>query len=502
MFGRTRRGQANVLLSFGPAPFTVCASGVMKTYPLYLNGQWYTSEVALPVVNPASGEPFARVSIVERLWLQDALKLAHQTFAEWRQVTGKGRGEFLERVAAELERRREEIARLITLENGKPLNQSQGEVALAVDHLRWFAGEARRAYGRIVPQQIAGKRHLIVKSPLGVIGAISPWNFPLLLAVRKVAPALAAGCPVVLKPARQCPLSAIAFAECVAAQEPPRGLFQLVVGDAAELGREFLENPLCRKITFTGSTEVGRQLIAGAAPFIKPLSLELGGNAPVLVFADCPLEAAVNGVLTAKFRNGGQSCIAANRVYVERGLYPDFVRRLTERVQALVVGPGADPETEVGPLINREAVERATEHVHDALNGGARLLCGGKALARPGFFFEPTALANVSRNSLCMHEETFAPITPVTMFDHEREAIELANNTIHGLAAYAFTHDLRRTFRLAEALEAGVIGINDGLPTATQCPFGGVKQSGWGRELGSEGLEAFLETKHVSIDLE
>jgi succinate-semialdehyde dehydrogenase / glutarate-semialdehyde dehydrogenase len=474
----------------------------MKTYPLYLNGQWHTSDASLPVVNPASGQVFARVSVVDRVWLSDAIKHAHKAFAGWRQVTGKGRGEFLHRVADELERRREEIARFITLENGKPVVQSQGEVALAVDHLRWFAEEARRAYGRIVPQQMESKRHLVIKSPVGVVAAISPWNFPLMLAVRKVAAALAAGCPVILKPARQCPLAAIAFAECVAAVEPPRGLFQLVVGDAAELGREFLENPLCRKITFTGSTEVGRQLIAGAAPYVKPLSLELGGNAPVLVFADAELEAAVNGVLMAKFRNGGQSCIAANRIYVERAVYPEFLHLLAERVQALVVGDGVDPQTQIGPLINRAAVDKAAEHVHDAVNGGARLMCGGKPLRRAGFFFEPTVLANVSRTSLCMFEESFAPIAPVALFDNEREAIELANNSIHGLAAYAFTRDLKRMFRLAESLDAGVVSINDGLPTTSQCPFGGVKQSGWGRELGSEGLEAFLETKHVSIDLE
>jgi len=474
----------------------------MKTYPLYLNGQWHTSEATLPVVNPASGEEFARVSVVDRLYLNDAIKHAQQAFAGWRLVTGKGRGELLQRVANELDRRREEIARLITLENGKPIAQSQGEVALSVDHLRWFAEEARRTYGRIVPQQAESKRHLIIKSPIGVVAAISPWNFPMLLAARKVAPALAAGCPVILKPARQCPLAAIAFAECVAAVEPPKGIFQLVLGDAAELGKEFLENPLCRKISFTGSTEVGRQLVAGAAPLLKPLSLELGGNAPVLVFADCELEPAINAVMTAKFRNGGQSCIAANRIYVERAIYPEFLHLLQERVRELVVGDGVDPLTQVGPLINRAAVEKAVEHVQDAVNGGARVGCGGKRLNRPGYFFEPTVLANVSRTSLCMFEESFAPIAPVTMFDNEREAIELANNTSYGLAAYAFTRDLSRVFRLAESFDAGVIGINDGLPTTSQCPFGGVKQSGWGRELGSEGLEAFLEIKHVSIDLE
>ena len=358
----------------------------MKTYPLYLNGQWHTSDAALPVTNPASGEVFAQVSVIDRVYLNDAIKHAHNAFAGWRQVTGKGRGELLQRVANELDRRREEIARFITLENGKPISQSQGEVAMSVDHLHWFAEEARRSYGRIVPQQVESKRHLVIKTPIGVVAAISPWNFPLLLAVRKVAPALAAGCPVILKPARQCPLAAIALAECIAAVEPPKGIFQLVLGDAAELGKEFLENPFCRKITFTGSTEVGRQLIAGAAPFIKPLSLELGGNAPVLVFADCELEPAINGVMMSKFRNSGQSCIAANRIYVERAIYPEFLHLLQERVRELVVGDGVDPLTQVGPLINRAAVEKAAEHVQDAVNGGARVVCGGKRLNRNGFF--------------------------------------------------------------------------------------------------------------------
>jgi succinate-semialdehyde dehydrogenase / glutarate-semialdehyde dehydrogenase len=474
----------------------------MKIYPLYLNGRWHVSDATLSVINPASGETFARVSVVDRALVSEVIKDAHAAFGVWRRVTGKGRGEVLHRVAHEMERRREELARLITLENGKPIGQSQGEVALAVDHLRWFAEEARRVDGRIVAPQIESKRHLILKSPLGVVGAISPWNFPLMLAVRKVGAALAAGCTIVLKPARECPLAAVALAECVAAVEPPKGIFQLVLGDAAELGLEFLENELCRKVSFTGSTEVGRQLIAGAARTVKPLALELGGNAPLLVFADCDLAAAVKGAMMAKFRNTGQSCVAANRIYAERAIYPEFLRLFAERVQELVVGDGVDPQTQIGPLISAAAVARAQEHVQDAVNGGARLVCGGRRLQRPGYFFQPTVLANVSRGSLCMFEESFAPVAPVAPFETEREAIELANSSIHGLAAYVFTRDLGRTFRLAEALDAGVIGVNDGLPTTSQCPFGGVKQSGWGRELGSEGVEAFLETKHVSIDLE
>ena len=407
----------------------------------------------------------------------------------------------LQKIATELHRRREEVARLITLENGKPLTQSQGEVAMAEDHLRWFAEEARRAYGRVIPHQVEEKRHLTLKTPIGVVGAISPWNFPLVLAVRKVAPALAAGCPVILKPAGRTPLCASTFAECVYAIGMPKGVFQVVAGPAHEIGQELLDNPLCRKISFTGSTEVGKKLIEGAARQVKPLSLELGGHAPVIVFDDADLNDAVEGTLMAKFRNTGQSCIAANRIYVQRGIYERFLKQFVERTKALKVGDGLEPEVQIGPLIDEQAMAKAVEHVQDAVRGGARLLCGGNRLERAGFFFEPTVLADVPKGGLCMYEETFAPIAPVCVFDKEAQAIEQANHSEYGLSAYAFTRDIGRMFRLAESLEAGMIGINDGVPTATQAPFGGVKQSGWGRELGSEGLDAFLETKHISIGL-
>ena len=473
----------------------------MKTYSVYLNGALKITEKTYVVTNPANGEDVARMSTVDRPAVAQALKDAHAAFAGWRQFPGKRRGEFLHHVANELERRAEEVARLITLENGKPLSQSQGEVAMSVDHLTWFAEEARRGYGRIIPNQVEGKRHLAIKTPIGVVGAISPWNFPLVLAVRKVAPALAAGCPVILKPASRTPLAAAAFAECVHAVKFPKGVFQLVAGSASEIGKEFLNNPLCRKLTFTGSTEVGRQLIEGAAEQIKPLSLELGGHAPVLVFEDADLEGAVDGTILAKFRNSGQSCIAANRIYVQRGIYDAFLKLFVEKVKALKVGDGLDPQTQIGPLIDQEAVAKAAEHVQDALRGGARLLCGGKRMERPGYFFEATVLADVPRDGLCMREETFAPIAPICAFETEAEGIEQANNSPFGLSAYAFTRDLRRVFRLSESLEAGMIGINDGLPTTSQAPFGGVKQSGWGRELGIEGMDAFLETKHVSIGI-
>jgi succinate-semialdehyde dehydrogenase/glutarate-semialdehyde dehydrogenase len=471
----------------------------MTTYPLYLNGEFVQSEPAWNVINPANSEAFAKISTIDRARLAQAIADAHTAFAGWRQLTARARGEFLRRIATELQRRREEIARLISRENGKPLTQSLVEVAMSVDHLEWFAEEGRRAYGRVIPPQADGKRNLVIKSPIGVVGAISPWNFPLVLAIRKVAPALAAGCPVVLKPARQTPLSCIAFAECVHAAQFPKGVFQVVCGPSDEFGEEFLANPLCRKVTFTGSAEVGRVLIRNAASTIKPLSLELGGNAPLLVFDDADLNLAVEGALLAKMRNTGQSCIAANRLFVHRPIYERFLEAFVAKVKSLKVGESSEPGVEIGPLIDEAAVRHALELVQDAVQRGARLLCGGHRLERKGFFFEPTVLADVPTGALCRRDEIFAPIAPITVFDTEDEAIRLANDTVHGLSAYAFTRDVSRVFRLAEQLEAGMIGINDGLPTTSNAPFGGVKQSGWGRELGSEGLDAFLETKHISI---
>ena len=474
----------------------------MRTYPLYLNGEWKSTGSALPVVNPATAEAFAEVSTVDRSRVAEAVRDAHAAFQGWRRLTGKVRGAYLRTIADEMERRGSEIAHTITLENGKPLAQSRGEVAMSIDHLRWFAEEARRAYGRTIPNQVDSKRHVVVKTPMGVVAAISPWNFPLVLAVRKAAPALAAGCTVILKPASATTLCAVALAECVEAAKVPAGVFQLVLGRASEIAQEFLDNPRCRKITFTGSTEVGRILIQGAAGDIKPLSLELGGHAPVLVFEDADLPKAVEGAMIAKFRNTGQSCIAANRIYVHRPVYEEFLDLFTRQTGALKVGEGLEDGVDIGPLINEEGVVKAEEHIKDAVQRGARLLCGGKRIGRKGWFLEPAVLADVPQEAVCMSEETFAPVAAVVPFDTESEAIEQANNSPYGLSAYAFTRDLSRAWRLMELLEAGTIAINDGVPSTSQCPFGGVKQSGWGRELGIEGMDAFLETKHVSLGVE
>ncbi len=474
----------------------------MKNYPLYINNKWVHTEDTIEITDPSTNKPFAKISTIDRAVVKQAIAHAHQAFGVWSKLTGKIRGEYLEKIANELEKRSDEVAHFITRENGKPLAQSKGEVAMSVDHLRWFAGEARRIYGRTVPHQADGKRHLIIKNPVGVVAAISPWNFPLVLALRKVAPALAAGCPVVLKPASATPVCAVILAECIEAAKLPAGVFQLVAGSSSDIANEFLENPLCRKVTFTGSTEVGRKLIQNAANTIKPLSLELGGHAPFLVFEDADINAAVEGAIITKFRNTGQSCIASNRIYVQSSVYEPFLNRFVERTKQLKVGGGLENNVDIGPLIDEDGLVKALDQIRDATGAGAKLMCGGKRVEREGFFLEPTVLADVPDSAACMTNETFAPVAPVCAFDSESEVIERANDTSYGLCAYAYTQDIGRSFRLMESLEAGTIGLNDAVPSTSQSPFGGVKQSGWGRELGIEGLEAFLETKHVSLGLE
>lgn len=479
---------------------TDALKGEERPYSSYIAGRWVQTTEHLEVIDPSTAKPFAKVAAIQQDEVLAALEAAEKAFESWRQVSALERGNLLRRVADELLHRKQEIARAITLENGKPLAQSEGEVAMSADHLYWFAEEARRIYGRGIPNQVKGKRHLVVKTPVGVVGAIAPWNFPLVLSVRKVAPAMAAGCPVILKPATQTPLSGIHLAECMEAAGVPQGVFQLVIGDPAMVSETLLSSPICRKVSFTGSTRVGRLLIRGAAETIKPLCLELGGLAPVLVFDDCDLDVAVRETIIAKFRNTGQSCIAANRIYVQKKIHGEFVERFCAAVSKLRTGPGLEPGMDVGPLISESALNGALQQVEDAVSKGARLLTGGKRVADfAGFFIEPTVLDNVPTEAACMCEETFAPIAPISTFDTEEEVLEHANSSAYGLSAYAMTRDLNRMFRLAERLEAGTLGINDGAPTVSTAPFGGMKQSGWGRELGIEGLEAFLETKHISI---
>jgi len=468
--------------------------------PIYLHGEWCAQGPPLEVSNPSTGEVFAKVATIGRAETRRAIADADAAWEGWRNLSGKERGAYLHAIADGVEKRGDEIARTITLENGKPLAQGKGEVGMTVDHFRWFAEEARRAYGRVIPRQMDGKRHLAIRQPVGVVGAIAPWNFPLVLAARKVAPALAAGCPVLLKPASATPLNAVLLAEAVHEAGLPKGVFQLLVGSAREIGAEMMDNPACRKITFTGSTEVGRELIRQSADGVKKLSLELGGHAPLVIFDDANLESAVEGALITKFRNGGQSCIASNRIYVQRGIHDAFLEMFVAKASAMKVGDGLEHGVDIGPLIDATAVDIALVHIEAAMESGARLLCGGKRPDGLGpNFLAATVLADVPEDTLCMKEETFAPVAPVSVFDDESDVIRRANDTEYGLAAYVFTENLNRAWRVAEALEAGTIGVNDAVPSTSQCPFGGMKQSGLGRELGAEGLDGFLETKHISF---
>lgn len=471
----------------------------MQTYGLYLNGQFIQTNQSISVTNPATEENIARVCTADEAKVLSAVKDAHSAFLSWRELTARTRGDYLLKVAAAMDARKDEIARFMTMEAGKALSGSIAEVAGSIDHLRWFAEEGRRAYGRIIPHQTEGKRHLVIKSPIGVVGAISPWNFPLILAVRKAAPAMAAGCTVILKPASQTPIVSVLLAECMDEAGIPPGVFQMVLGDSSMIGKVLLENPLVRKITFTGSTEVGKVLIKGAADQVKPLSLELGGHAPAIVFDDCDLKSTVQNVIDAKFRNTGQSCIAANRLYIQNGIYDQFMELFLQETKKQKVGNGLEDGVSIGALIDEKALQHALHQIEDAKSKGAKVLSGGKRWGDKGYFLEPTILTDVPSDALCMNEETFAPMLPVTKFHDEEGVIAQANDTRYGLSAYAFTQDINRMFRLAEKLEAGTIAINDGIPSTSNAPFGGAKQSGWGRELGSEGLEEFLETKHISI---
>ena len=471
----------------------------MQTYGLYLNGEFRQTEKSISVSNPATEEIFARVCTVEKEKVVLAIDNAQQAFLSWRRLTARTRGDYLLKVAAAMEARKDEIAHIMTMEAGKTLRGSVSEVTGSIDHLRWFAEEGRRAYGRIIPPQTEGKRHLVIKSPIGVVGAISPWNFPLILAVRKVAPAMAAGCTVILKPASQTPIVSVLLAECMDEAGIPPGVFQMILGDSSMIGEVLLTHPVVRKITFTGSTEVGKILIKGAANQVKPLSLELGGHAPAIVFDDCDLERTVQNVIDAKFRNTGQSCIAANRLYVQDGIFDRFVELLLNEVSKQTIGNGLDDNISIGALIDEKALQHALHQIEDAVSKGAKVLLGGKRWGNKGFFLEPTILADVRSDALCMNEESFAPMLPVVKFHDENDAVAQANNTRYGLSAYVFTQDINRMFRLADHLEAGTIAINDGIPSTSNAPFGGVKQSGWGRELGNEGLEEFLDVKHISI---
>lgn len=472
---------------------------------MYIDGQWCGSDSGrtLDVINPATEEVIAPVAYGGRAETRLALEAAQRALPSWMKATPYERAKVLKRTAELMRERADTIARTMTMEQGKPVAESKAEVLHSADTFEWFAEEGKRAYGQVIPPSVSAKRHLTIKHPVGVVGAISPWNFPITLQARKIAPALAAGCTIVSRPASQTPFCLIQVFECLIEAGLPPGVANLVIGSASEMGDEFLKNPICRKISFTGSTEVGKELMRGAADQVKRLSLELGGHAPFIVFPDADPEIVAKAAVIGKFRNNGQVCISPSRFYIHKDVSKKFTEAAVEETRKLRLGNGLDPETQIGPMFEKKALESTQALVNDAVQHGAQLLTGGKRSERfeRGYFFEPTVLKNPSPDSKILVEEPFAPVMPLLDFAKLDEVIAAANNTRYGLAAYVFTNDITVMWRLAEGLEAGIIGINDPVPATPQCPFGGMKESGLGRELAHEGLEAYLETKYVSIKL-
>jgi succinate-semialdehyde dehydrogenase/glutarate-semialdehyde dehydrogenase len=472
---------------------------------MYIDGKWCAADDGrtLTVTNPATEEGVADVAYGGRKETRRALEAAAKALPAWMKLTAWDRARVLKKTAELMRERLDSIARTLTMEQGKPLPESKAEVLHSADTFEWFAEEGKRAYGEVIPNSIPGKRHVTLKHPVGVCAAISPWNFPVTLQARKIAPALAAGCTIVCRPASQTPLCLVKVFECLAEAGVPPGVANLVIGPAQEMADEFLENPICRKLSFTGSTEVGKQLMRGCADQLKRVSLELGGHAPFIVFPDADPEAGAKIAVTGKFRNNGQVCIAPSRFYVHKDVQKKFTEAAVEFAKALKLGNGLDAGVEIGPMFEKKAMQSTVDLVEDAKKNGSKVLTGGKRSDKfdRGYFFEPTVLANLSMNAKIMTEEPFAPVMPLLDFSKLDDVIAAANNTRYGLAAYVFTNDLTVAWKMAEGLEAGIIGINDPVPAVPQCPFGGMKESGLGRELAHEGLEAYLETKYVSFKL-
>lgn len=468
----------------------------------YVGGEWVasSSNESFAVINPADGKAIAQVPSFGAAETEQAIKAAHNALKSWRQKTAAERATILKKWFALVMSKQQEFGELMTLEQGKPVAEAKGEIAYAASYIEWFAEEARRIYGETIPGSSASQRILVTREPVGVCVAITPWNFPAAMITRKVAPALAVGCTIVVKPAAETPLTALALAALAAEAGVPAGVFNVVTGPAKEIGSVFTSSELVRKLSFTGSTAIGSLLMEACAPSVKRVSLELGGNAPFLVFADADIDAAVQGVMDSKFRNAGQTCVCANRIYVQNGVYDEFVEKLTSKVKALKVGDGFAEGVTIGPLISEAAVEKVEQHIADALEHGGRITCGGSRHELGGTWFSPTVIADGSQEMLCTREETFGPMAPVIAFDTEEQGIEFANATEFGLAAYFYSRDLARVRRVAEGIEAGMIGVNTGLISNATAPFGGIKASGVGREGGHQGIDEYSEFKYLCID--
>jgi succinate-semialdehyde dehydrogenase/glutarate-semialdehyde dehydrogenase len=479
----------------------------MKAYHYgnFIGGQWlHDSEQKRDITDPATGELVGTAPLAGAEHTSKAIEAASVALQQWKQTTADERAEKMHTLVALMKQNRQELGELITREMGRPLSESLGEVDYAASFLTWFAEESKRIYGRIVPGKSENHRIQVVKQPVGVVAAITPWNFPASMITRKLAPALAAGCTFIVKPAEQTPLTALRLAELTQEAGIPRGVVNVVCADPIAFANTIMSDSRVRKVSFTGSTEVGRKVMEQSAKQIKRISLELGGHAPFIVCADADLNIAVDALLASKFRNSGQTCVCTNRVYVHDSIYDTFVKRVANRVQKLEMGNGFQPQTDIGPLIDRKGYEKVANQVEDALQKGARCLVGGKGVVneeKNTYFFEPTVLIDTNEAMNIMTEETFGPVAPIQKFTDEAEAIALANNSPFGLAAYIFTQNVSKGQRLAEELEYGIVGWNDGVPSTAQAPFGGVKQSGLGREGAAEGIEEYVITKYISIKI-
>jgi succinate-semialdehyde dehydrogenase/glutarate-semialdehyde dehydrogenase len=461
----------------------------------YVDGKWLSASKSIDVTNPVNESVIGSVPNMGKAETRQAIEAAEKAQKDWAKKTAKERSAILRKWFTLMMENQEDLAQIMTAEQGKPLAESRGEVGYGASFIEFFAEEARRIYGETIPSPFANGRMVVIKQPVGVVAAITPWNFPNAMIARKAGPALAAGCAFVCKPASETPLSALAMAELAHRAGIPPGVFSVITGSAREIGAEMTANPVVRALTFTGSTEIGRLLMAQCAPTIKKLGLELGGNAPFIVFDDADLDAAVAGAMISKYRNAGQTCVCANRILVQEGVYDAFAEKLAAAVKNLKVGDGVEAGITTGPLINKAAVDKVQEHIADALSKGARLLVGGKSMG--GNFFEPTLLRDVTTDMAVAREETFGPVAPLFKFKTEEEAITMANNTEFGLACYFYTRDIGRVWRVGEALDYGMVGINEGIISTAEAPFGGMKQSGIGREGSHHGVEEYLEMKYM-----
>jgi succinate-semialdehyde dehydrogenase/glutarate-semialdehyde dehydrogenase len=462
-----------------------------------INGQWLSHSELVDVRNPADGKILTQVPKMDGIETKLAIDAANCALNSWKSLTAYKRAEILMKWHDLVVAHASDLGTIMTLEQGKPLSEAKGEVLYAASYIKWFAEEARRAYGEIIPSEDNTKKILVTKEPIGVCAAITPWNFPAAMITRKVAPALAAGCTIIVKPAMETPLTAFALMGLAQNAGVPDGVINVLSGDSQKIGAEMTSNPIVRKLSFTGSTSVGSKLMADCAPSIKKLSLELGGNAPFIVFDDANLELAASELIKSKFRNAGQTCVCANRIFVQKGVYDRFVEVFLKKVEQLKVGNGLESSTDVGPLIDQKAVHKVRQHIEDALSKGASILIGGEPHSNGDNWFPPTVLLNAKQNMQCANEETFGPLAPLIRFDTIDEAIQMANNTEFGLAAYMFSENHRTIEKVSSSLEVGMVGVNTGIISTAVAPFGGVKSSGIGREGARAGLDEYLETKYV-----